>query len=45
MSIIEEGSQGDKVVRMAYLGVIAAHTVNGVAKIHSAIIQVRRSSS
>jgi glucan phosphorylase len=25
----------------APLGVIAAHTVNGVAKIHSAMIQVR----
>jgi starch phosphorylase len=41
MSIIDEGSSGDKVVRMAYLGVIAAHTVNGVAKIHSQILQVR----
>lgn len=38
MSIIEEGPNGDKVVRMAYLGVIASHTVNGVAAIHSQII-------
>jgi len=39
MSIIEDNAQGDKVVRMAFLGVIAAHTVNGVAALHSAIIK------
>jgi Carbohydrate phosphorylase len=32
-------SAGEKLVRMAYLGVIAAHTVNGVAEIHSGIIK------
>lgn len=30
---------GEKLVRMAYLGVIASHTVNGVAEIHSDIIK------
>jgi hypothetical protein len=30
---------GEKMVRMAYLGVIASHTVNGVAAIHSSIIR------
>jgi hypothetical protein len=30
---------GEKMVRMAYLGVIASHTVNGVAAIHSEIIR------
>lgn len=30
---------GEKMVRMAYLGVIASHTVNGVAAIHSQIIR------
>ena len=28
-------------VRMAYLAVVASHTVNGVAAIHSEIIKVR----
>ncbi|CAL8466863.1 g6399 [Coccomyxa elongata] len=39
MSIIEDGSGGEKYVRMAYLAVVASHTVNGVAAIHSDIIK------
>eukprot|EP00892_Ulva_mutabilis_P012207 jgi/Ulvmu1/9359/UM050_0111.1 len=39
MSIIEDGASGEKLVRMAYLGVITAHTVNGVAAIHSDILR------
>ncbi|KAK9801928.1 hypothetical protein WJX73_005816 [Symbiochloris irregularis] len=39
MSIIEEGERGEKLVRMAYLAVVASHTVNGVAAIHSDIIR------
>jgi len=38
MSIIEE-SGSDKTVRMAYLAVVASHSVNGVAAIHSEIIK------
>jgi len=38
MSVIEEGT-GEKMVRMAYLAVVASHTVNGVAAIHSEIIK------
>eukprot|EP00884_Botryococcus_braunii_P022198 jgi/Botrbrau1/8662/Bobra.0087s0016.1 len=38
MSIIEDGT-GEKYVRMAYLAVVASHTVNGVADIHSNIIK------
>ncbi|MEW5297432.1 MAG: hypothetical protein WDW36_000640 [Sanguina aurantia] len=38
MSIIEEAG-GEKFVRMAYLAVVACHTVNGVAAIHSEIIK------
>lgn len=38
MSIIEDGV-GEKHVRMAYLAVVASHTVNGVAAIHSDIIK------
>ncbi|KAG1668367.1 hypothetical protein FOA52_004876 [Chlamydomonas sp. UWO 241] len=38
MSIIEDAA-GEKFVRMAYLAVIASHTVNGVASIHSEIIK------
>lgn len=30
---------GEKMVRMAYLAVVASHTVNGVAAIHSEIIK------
>jgi len=39
MSIIEDGANGEKSVRMAYLAVVASHTVNGVAAIHSQIIR------
>ena len=39
MSIIEDGPGGEKLVRMAYLAVVASHTVNGVAAIHSDIIR------
>ena len=38
MSIIEETNSG-KVVRMAYLALVASHTVNGVAAIHSELIK------
>ena len=38
MSIIEE-AYGEKYVRMAYLGVVCAHTVNGVADLHTNIIK------
>ena len=37
MSIIEEG--GEKCVRMAHLALVASHTVNGVAFIHSELIK------
>jgi starch phosphorylase len=37
MSIIEEGEP--KSVRMAHLAMVACHTVNGVAAIHSEIIK------
>jgi glycogen phosphorylase len=39
MSIIEDGPNSEKLVRMAFLGVISAHTVNGVAAIHSKILK------
>ena len=39
MSIIEEGEGMDKSVRMAHLALIASHTVNGVAEIHSELIK------
>ena len=39
MSIIEDGANGEKSVRMAYLAVVASHTVNGVAAIHSEIVK------
>jgi starch phosphorylase len=37
MSIIEEGH--DKYIRMAYLAVVASHSVNGVAELHSRLLQ------
>jgi glycogen phosphorylase len=37
MSIIEEG--GVRMVRMAYLSVVASHTVNGVAALHTQLIK------
>jgi len=37
MSIIEEGHQQQ--VRMAYLAVVASHSVNGVAELHSQLLQ------
>lgn len=39
MSIIEEAAHGEKFVKMAYLAVVASHSVNGVAAIHSEIIK------
>lgn len=39
MSIIEEGDA--KKVRMAYLGIVGSHSVNGVAKLHSKLLQER----
>jgi len=39
MSIIEEQMDGQKFIRMAYLALVASHTVNGVAAIHSEIIK------
>ncbi|KAK9859846.1 hypothetical protein WJX84_005863 [Apatococcus fuscideae] len=38
MSIIEE-SGSDKFVRMAYLALVASHTVNGVAALHTSILK------
>ncbi len=38
-SIIEEGSP--KMVRMAYLSVVGSHTINGVAKLHTQLIESR----
>ena len=37
MSIIDE--YGDRSVRMAYLATVASHTVNGVAALHSRLLQ------
>jgi starch phosphorylase len=37
LSIIEEG--GEPQVRMAYLAVVASHSVNGVAELHSRLLQ------
>jgi starch phosphorylase len=37
MSIIEEG--GEKKVRMAFLSIVCAHTVNGVAALHSELLK------
>mmetsp|Transcript_15868 Transcript_15868/g.40295 ORF Transcript_15868/g.40295 Transcript_15868/m.40295 type:complete len:1250 (-) Transcript_15868:119-3868(-) len=37
MSIIQEGDE--KMVRMAHLALVASHTVNGVAEIHSELIK------
>ncbi|MCL2823353.1 MAG: glycogen/starch/alpha-glucan phosphorylase [Polyangiaceae bacterium] len=39
MSLIEEG--GTKHIRMAYLSVIASHTVNGVAALHTQLLRER----
>jgi starch phosphorylase len=39
MSIIEDGEGMDKSVRMAHLALVASHTVNGVAAIHSELIK------
>ncbi|MBN2194002.1 MAG: glycogen/starch/alpha-glucan phosphorylase [Polyangiaceae bacterium] len=39
LSIIEEGSP--KHVRMAYLSVVASHTVNGVAALHTQLLKTR----
>ncbi|MCP4177803.1 MAG: glycogen/starch/alpha-glucan phosphorylase [bacterium] len=37
MSIIEEGDA--KKVRMAYLGIVGSHSINGVAKLHSQLLK------
>lgn len=39
MSIIEEGEPQQ--IRMAYLSVVGSHTVNGVAQLHSQLLQER----
>jgi len=39
MSVIEEGENIEKSVRMAHLALVASHTVNGVAAIHSELIK------
>ncbi|MCH8972097.1 MAG: glycogen/starch/alpha-glucan phosphorylase, partial [Acidobacteria bacterium] len=36
-SIIQEGEQ--KMIRMAYLSVVASHTINGVAELHTKLIK------
>ena len=40
MSIIEEGA-GEKNVKMAHLAMVACHTVNGVAEIHSELLKTQ----
>jgi starch phosphorylase len=37
MSIIEEGEE--QLVRMAYLAIVGSFSVNGVAKLHSKLLQ------
>lgn len=37
MSLVEEG--GEKRVNMAHLAIVGSHAVNGVAAIHSSILQ------
>jgi starch phosphorylase len=37
MSLIEEG--GEQQVRMAYLAIVGSHSVNGVAELHSKLLQ------
>jgi len=37
MSLIQEG--GEKQIRMAYLSVVASHSINGVAHLHSELIK------
>lgn len=39
LSLIAEG--GEKQVRMAHLAIVGSHTVNGVAELHSQILQTR----
>lgn len=39
MSIIEEGDE--KKIRMAYLGVVGSHSINGVAKLHTELLKTR----
>jgi len=39
MSIIEEGDE--KQIRMAYLGIVGSHSINGVAKLHTELLKTR----
>ncbi len=39
MSIIEEGDE--KKIRMAYLGIVGSHSINGVAKLHTELLKTR----
>ncbi len=39
MSIIRENGGGDKSVRMAHLAIVGSHSINGVAELHTEILE------